>query len=198
MSLSIPMVAILGYGWIDKLIPKGKPPFIGIGLYICHFWSKSLSMLLGFLHLLEPVFITTGLGLITVLLIWGFKGTALPSAKWSLLILALIPLFLLALPPPWMRDSMTYHLALPKIFGINGGFVDTDRIIFQHFPLGWQSILSLLFCFGEKGQPFLIQGWSMFGYPVSVSWWPQGLVSNSVPPKGPLSLQDYYCSLCPH
>ena len=49
-----------------------------------------------------------------------------------------------ATPPPWMRDSLTYHLALAKQYSLAGNYTDTDFIIFSYFPQGWQSILSAL------------------------------------------------------
>ena len=49
-----------------------------------------------------------------------------------------------ATPPPWMRDSLTYHLALAKQYAITGTYVDTDFVVFAYFPQGWQSILTIL------------------------------------------------------
>lgn len=49
-----------------------------------------------------------------------------------------------ATPPPWMRDSLTYHLALAKQYALTGNYTDTDFIIFAYFPQGWQSILAAL------------------------------------------------------
>ena len=60
-----------------------------------------------------------------------------------------LPLFALgyiwyATPPPWMRDSLTYHLALAKQYAISGKYIDTDFIVFSHFPQGWQSVLTAI------------------------------------------------------
>ena len=49
-----------------------------------------------------------------------------------------------ATPPPWMRDSLTYHLSLAKQYALTGGYSETDFVIFSYFPQGWQSILSAL------------------------------------------------------
>ncbi len=48
-----------------------------------------------------------------------------------------------ASPPPWMRDSLTYHLALAKQYALHGHYVDTDFVVFSYFPQGWQSLLTL-------------------------------------------------------
>lgn len=49
-----------------------------------------------------------------------------------------------ASPPPWMRDSLTYHLSLAKQYAIAGTYVETDLVIFGYFPQGWQSILTAI------------------------------------------------------
>ena len=49
----------------------------------------------------------------------------------------------LASPPPWMRDSLTYHLALAKQYAQHGQYIQTDMVVFGYFPQGWQSILTL-------------------------------------------------------
>ena len=49
----------------------------------------------------------------------------------------------LASPPPWMRDSLTYHLALAKQYAQHGEYIKTDLVVFGYFPQGWQSILTL-------------------------------------------------------
>ena len=62
-----------------------------------------------------------------------------------------IPMLLLGLgyllyasPSPWMRDELTYHLALAKQYAQQGSFVETDFVVFSYFPQGWQSFLTLL------------------------------------------------------
>ena len=63
---------------------------------------------------------------------------------WTIpLLLTLCAYLWHASPPPWMRDSLTYHLALAKQYAIHGHYVDTDFVVFSHFPQGWQSLLTL-------------------------------------------------------
>ena len=80
---------------------------------------------------------------------WMTKGTMpLQSSKlsWHHAVIGLMGVGYPwhATPPPWMRDSLTYHLALAKQYALNGGYSETDLVIFSYFPQGWQSILSAL------------------------------------------------------
>ena len=50
--------------------------------------------------------------------------------------------------PPWDRDEMVYHLALPRAFARAGGYVRPDDNIFASLPLGYESALSLLHAIG--------------------------------------------------
>ena len=49
-----------------------------------------------------------------------------------------------ASPPPWMRDSLTYHLALAKQYALVGTYAETDLVVFSYFPQGWQSVLTAI------------------------------------------------------
>ncbi|MGI9590195.1 MAG: hypothetical protein ACR2P8_02410, partial [Myxococcota bacterium] len=57
-------------------------------------------------------------------------------------------LLLLASPPPWYRDSLVYHLALPRHFARHGGYAWPDDNLFAALPLGWESALALLHALG--------------------------------------------------
>ena len=71
--------------------------------------------------------------------------------------------------PPWYRDSMVYHLALPRFFATAGGFETPDDNVFASFPLGWESILALLHSLGgapDHDPPFnprLVGTWTVLG-----------------------------------
>ena len=58
-----------------------------------------------------------------------------------------------ASPPPWMRDSLTYHLALARQYAKEQHFVQTDEVIFAYFPQGWQSILALFHALDPTSHP---------------------------------------------
>lgn len=68
------------------------------------------------------------------------------SPSWHHAVIGLIGIGYLwhATPPPWMRDSLTYHLSLAKHYALAGEYANTDFIIFSYFPQGWQSILTAL------------------------------------------------------
>ena len=78
---------------------------------------------------------------------WRGEGAAallLPPGLW---------LLALASPPPWYRDSLVYHLALPRLFAHHGGYTWPDDNVFAAFPLGWESALSLLYALGAGPDP---------------------------------------------
>ena len=76
----------------------------------------------------------------------NLRGFPLPKISWHYAVILLIGIGYLwhATPPPWMRDSLTYHLALAKQYAIAGSYTQTDLVIFAYFPQGWQSILTAM------------------------------------------------------
>ena len=81
----------------------------------------------------------------------GFRIEWAPLAAGSLI---LVGYLLLATVPPWYRDSMVYHLALPRAFAVAGGYVQPDDNIFASFPLGYESILAALHALGPAPDRF--------------------------------------------
>ncbi len=81
----------------------------------------------------------------------------------------LLFLLLLALIPPWYRDSLTDHLALPRFYALHGGFAAPDQNLFHSYPLGWESVLAMLHTFGGPKSadplfnPRLLGAWTMGG-----------------------------------
>jgi len=63
-------------------------------------------------------------------------------AGWLLVALATAALLALAAVPPWYRDEMVYHLALPQQFAAAHAYTQPDDNIFASFPLGWESIVA--------------------------------------------------------
>ncbi len=61
---------------------------------------------------------------------------------WGLVVLLAAGLLAMAAVPPWYRDEMVYHLALPQQFAAAHGYVRPDDNIFASFPLGWESIVA--------------------------------------------------------
>ena len=64
-------------------------------------------------------------------------GGRVSKPSWHHWILVFIGLGYIwhATPPPWMRDSLTYHLALAKQYAISGAYVETDFVVFSYFPI---------------------------------------------------------------
>lgn len=71
----------------------------------------------------------------------GPAGQA-PHAGWLLVALATGAILAMAAVPPWYRDEMVYHLALPQQFAAAHAYTRPDDNIFASFPLGWESIVA--------------------------------------------------------
>lgn len=124
--------------------PSGRYPFIDIFKSIVFFFiylQISATCLL-FLGLLSPLsaFLTV---IIPPLFFWNKPTKAINFKP----LLPFLPIFLLylffALPDPFLRDSLTYHLSLSKHYAQTGALIETDEVIFGYFPQGWQAILAL-------------------------------------------------------
>ncbi|MCS6901151.1 MAG: glycosyltransferase family 39 protein [Myxococcales bacterium] len=142
------------------------------GLLVMLASVQFLGMVLGFLGLLRaslilPILV---LGIVAALVAGGgnlrssFKGVTalLPT------LLLLLPLLLLATFPPWDRDEMVYHLALPRSFALAGKYTRPDDNIFASLPLGWESIQAVLHAVGPvPGEPpfnpRLLGAWTAWG-----------------------------------
>jgi hypothetical protein len=85
----------------------------------------------------------------------GARRVSLPSLRpaHALVLLPLAGYLLMATVPPWDRDEMVYHLALPRQFALAGRYVRPDDNVFASLPLGWESAVSLLYALGSKGEP---------------------------------------------
>lgn len=56
---------------------------------------------------------------------------------------ALIVGFLLAIAPPFMRDEVAYHLAVPAVWAVEGRVVELPLMSHSYFPFGFESIYPL-------------------------------------------------------
>ena len=136
---------------------QSGPESLALAAGLCLAWCMAGGMLLG------------ALGALAAPAVWGWLalGIALSAAAagsgfsprawcaswrgWSGAWLLVPPTgfaLLLASPPPWYRDSLVYHLALPRHFARAGGFAWPDDNLFAAFPLGWESALALLHALG--------------------------------------------------
>ncbi len=116
-------------------------------------WLEVGGTLLCFTHALRPATVIgwTALGAAAALLAGRpWKGMARPRlSPWLALgLLALAGYAAMALYPPWDRDEMVYHLALPRAFAQAGGYVRPDNNVFASLPLAYESALALLHALG--------------------------------------------------
>ncbi|HEY3449227.1 MAG TPA: phospholipid carrier-dependent glycosyltransferase [Myxococcales bacterium] len=138
------------------------------------------AMLLGFLGILRASFVLAWLALGVLLagsLAWRARGAlfARPqlNAASGTTALLFLTYLLAATVPPWYRDELVYHLALPRLFAMAGGFVGTDDNMYASMPLGWESILSALHALGrapDRFPPFnprLLGAWATLGAALS-------------------------------
>lgn len=156
-------------GWLERRAGaalEGESRLaLALALYLG--WVQLGATALCFAGLLDAPWV---LGWLLLGLVLGLR--VLPSSPrleyGSLLpLLALAPLLPLALVPPWLRDEMTYHLALPRAFALAGGYVRPDDNVFASFPLGWESVLAALGALGREGyaplNPRLLGVWTAGG-----------------------------------
>jgi hypothetical protein len=160
-----------GTAWTPELA-------MAAGLLAALAFAQALGMALGFLGLLRA-------SLLLPLLALGAAGTlgigrgelrrSLAEATALLPSLALLlPYLLLATFPPWDRDEMVYHLALPRSFARAAGYTRPDDNLFASLPLGWESIQAVLHAVGcvpgePPFNPRLLGAWTAWGGALATS-----------------------------
>jgi hypothetical protein len=68
------------------------------------------------------------------------------SLSLSLLILSVL---ILAYVPPVSRDAITHHLAVPKLWILNGGAVELPHILFSYYPMNIDLLYVIPMLFGN-------------------------------------------------
>ncbi len=129
-------------------------------------WLQLGGMALGFTGTLRA---STAAGWVALGVIGALGATRrleLPALRpWhACFLLPLAGYLILASVPPWQRDELVYHLALPRELARAGGYTRPDDNIFASLPLGWESAVSLLYATGRGGEPLfnphLLTAWT--------------------------------------
>ncbi len=159
LVLLVPLVGAPVVRWWERWrgVELDSATRVAAGAALGLAWCQLGGMVLVFTHTLSAKtaagWLLAGLGFAVL----GIRRPRLPS-RWvvSLLpgLLVMLPLLLMATVPAWYQDDMTYHLALPRQFAMAGGYVVPDDNIFTYLPLGWESILSLVYAFGRPPDYF--------------------------------------------
>jgi 4-amino-4-deoxy-L-arabinose transferase-like glycosyltransferase len=127
--------------------------------------AMAFALALAWLQTGGMVLLTAGVLTLPAALAWIAAGVVLAFAiarkvslpalrpAHALLLVPLAAYLLMATVPPWDRDEMVYHLAVPREFARAHAWVRPDDNIFASLPLGWESAVSMLYAFGRGGQP---------------------------------------------
>lgn len=182
-SLAIPLLALLALPVVAAAAGRARierleaPEAFALAFALALVWSMAGGMLLRSAGWLEAgavwAWLVAGVA-VSVVVGWradtGVRQWLGHGAGWrglTLLVVPIVLLLLLATVPPWYRDSLVYHLALPRYFAEHGGNRWPDDNIFAAFPTGWQSALALLHALGtsvHRDPPFnprLVGAWIM-------------------------------------
>ncbi|MGC4122307.1 MAG: phospholipid carrier-dependent glycosyltransferase [Myxococcales bacterium] len=166
-SLTVPALALIGWPAVAlfrrRFALDGRTA-VAASFAVALLFCQAGAMLLGFLGLLRAwaviAWTATGFVLASGIAWRTRKAPALPAPplRFDLAagatMLLFVPYLLAATVPPWYRDELVYHLALPRLFAMAGGFVVTDDNMYASMPLGWESLLAALHALGAAPDRF--------------------------------------------
>lgn len=141
------MTGPLERGSLDGATRAATAFALGLG------WFEVGGTLLGFTHALRPALVIAWAALGAAAALFAGRPWTRPArpqlSPWLVIgLLAVAGCAAMALYPPWDRDEMVYHLALPRAFARAGGYVRPDDNIFASLPLAYESALALLHTLG--------------------------------------------------
>lgn len=142
---------------LHRFLPRDLPP---LGRLVVNFAAGNVIFsyvitALGIAGLIAIDFLIGLLALAGLLTIWHLRKywrSGPPPARpaWTDLTLALVflvfsvPAVLIALAPPFMRDTLVYHLAMPKNYIATHALTYTFENFYSAFPKGYEMLLTLL------------------------------------------------------
>jgi hypothetical protein len=181
-SLAVPLLACSALVAVDRVGRRAGlcgPESLALAFAAALTWCMAGGLVLGVLGVLRgPAVAVWIAGGVAASLAFGLRGGSLRQfladvkeswRGWSWVLLLVAPLgllLLLATVPPWYRDSLVYHLALPRHFAQHGALAWPDDNIFAAFPLGWEAALALLHALGAAPEhdplfnPRLVGAWT--------------------------------------
>lgn len=138
-------------------IAQSLPLTIFLSTCVIFVWYQLASMCSLYLGVLSSS-VSIGILLVPTIIVYTYntkkskisKKWTVPNIQYYAFGPVILGYFFHASVTPWMRDSLTYHLALPRLYSIAGSFTETDSILFAYFPRGWQSILTLFHTLGPN------------------------------------------------
>ncbi len=165
-ALAVPAASVLG-AWRRRAgVERDAETHAAASFALVLAWLQAGGMVLGTLGALRAPLALAWIVAGVLAAAAAARRVSLPALRpaHALLLLPIAGYLLLATVPPWDRDEMVYHLALPRQFALAGGYVQPDDNVFASLPLGWESALSLVYALGARGEPLfnprLLTAWT--------------------------------------
>jgi hypothetical protein len=192
-SGAVPLFGLCGYPFVRLWEIRSGTPLqpttrLAAAFALALAFVQAGGMFLGFAHELRATWVVVWLVLGAAAAVvcatrvpLRLAGESKATAAWLPMGLLVLAVLLYATVPPWRRDEMVYHLALPRFFAVAQGYQVPDDNIFASFPLGWESILAAFHSLGagpDHFAPFnprLVGAWTS----VAVALATAGLVSSA-------------------
>ncbi len=179
LSLAVPAYGLAGVPLVRSWERRNNlkldvPTRYSAGFALMLLWAQAGVMVAGWGGVLRTCWVATWLmagwsaGLMAQIRLecrpWRIRVTWPTIISGSIIILYAI----IATVPPWDRDEMVYHLALPRYVAQHGRFAVPDDNIFAYFPFGWESIITIPHVFGHAPDFYPIFNPRLLGVAASV------------------------------
>ncbi len=175
LAVLLALPAVLAFS--KRRLELELPEALALASALALAWCMAGGLLLGLTgHLLANwiwawlglgICLSLGLGARAKLDARGWREALSGWRALGILLVPMLPLLAMATVPPWYRDSLVYHLALPREFARNAAMSWPDGNIFAALPMGFEMALSLLYALGAEKDfepvfnPRLVGSWVM-------------------------------------